>query len=277
MRRSFRDPAWLAAVTRRVRPSPPYLADLRVWIDPEDLDGAGNATLSNGAAVASLVVNKGSIGGSFTSDGSTVPTYSAAGGPGGRPCLTFVNGGLQSSLALSAFTFLHDGTAWTAYLVFRTTLANPNAIQALMTTAFTLGSSSSRGTSIFHDDRAASGREDRAMAYVSSGSTLNFSLQSADDDAPAATWSILGVRAQGANPFLQIVVNGSLKATATALTGSFSALIPTISLKLGRAGASSSFAGLMADIMVYAGRHDDTQRAAVEAWITSQTPGGFPQ
>lgn len=248
---------------------PPDVANLAVWLDAADLDGQRNATLSDGGLVGT-VINRGGMGGTFASEGSAPPKLSAFGGLGNRPTILFENGGLLSSLPASSFAFFTENGPWTIYLTQRSRLTNPNTIHAFVQTAAAVGASSSRGLSLFMDDRASVPRQDRLMTFLSTGGGFIYAMQSADDALPSGEWSTVVTRRVGLGQLARQWVDGVAAGTAGDVGAT--SLAPTLTLKIGRAESSFPHDGWITEVLIYRGvAHDDTTRADVEAWIAAKS------
>jgi len=105
-----------ARVTVTPPPAPPGAPV--VWIDGASLDGSNNSTLTNGQEFsATTIVNRGSLGGTFSGSATLAPKYKAN-CVGGYGCLSFdgVDDVAASSLAAASFQFLHVGPS-TCYAI----------------------------------------------------------------------------------------------------------------------------------------------------------------
>lgn len=250
----------------------PYEQFLQVYVDPNDLDGSNNSTLTDGQLV-DTVVNKGLLGGTFTAAGALRPTYRATGGSAGGPCLEFTGTEeMRSSLPASSFIFLHNGTSFSALFRYRSSLANPDKLQTILITAESIGASASRGLCLFNDDRASVPREDRQMSFLSSGSALNATLQSADDAAPTQTWLTASTILNQINNTMYQHING-VAAGSAVMSGVFSPLDPTITLAIGRnalfSGVTSGLDGKLGPIMIFNVSLETAARPFVDDFINA--------
>ena len=258
----------------------PFASTLLVYLDPDDLDGNnnGNADFIDGAT-ATGVINKGTLGGTFTTVGTVPPKFTRTGGFGGRNGLNFYSGGLLSSLPASSFTFMHDGSEFTAYYVYRNSETDSNRVQVIATTAATAGASGSRGYSIFTDDRVSVPREDMLLTFVSNGTQLNSNLISGVNTVQAPFWHLATTRKQ-TTPTVQYAqwANNGLLNTGP-LTNALSALAPTSTLCIGSTSAGQTpLVGQVGPVMIFSGAHDDRQRAVVNEFLQYKAKvSQFPQ
>lgn len=257
------DPS-LGAQARRRSVVPPGAPAL--WLDGDDIDGQRNSTLVNGQALASWI-NKGSLGGSM--DQATVglrPLFAASllNGKGGA---TFdgVDDRLNSTLAASAFKFLHDGTGGSIYAVFRTN------VSAAMVLASTRGSAgTSRGLTIGTNTLF------RAQTSMSDGVAIQASVTGASNSLATNKFDVYASRlASAASPDLRVAVNGvsvgSVDATA------FSALDPAATLVLGANATPGAFlAGDVACLLAYAADQSDAELSALQDFFQQKYGVTFP-
>lgn len=104
---------------------PGYGSTLAYWLDGDDLDGEGNATLMDGTSYGTPV-NKGSAGGAWAGLGAAAPTFRAALSPGkcreaaGLEWTSAVNAGLwldgTTLVQPTAFAVLAEMTGPSGYL-----------------------------------------------------------------------------------------------------------------------------------------------------------------
>lgn len=257
----------------------PFASTLLVYVDPDDLDGTntGNANFVDGNT-ATGVINKGTLGGTFTPVGTVPPKFTRTGGTNGKNGLNLFSGGLLSSLPASSFTFMHDGSEFTAYYTYRNSETDSNRAQVIATTATTAGASGSRGYSIFTDDRSSVPREDEQLAFVSNGTQLNSNLISADNTAQAPFWHV-GTTRKTITPTVRYTQwIDSILANDGPLTNALSALAPTSTLCLGSTSAGQTpLVGGLGPVMIFSGAHDDRQRAVVMEFLQYKAKGNFPQ
>lgn len=263
-------PVWFSPQRRRgVTPAPviPDAANLRGYIEGNNLDGLSNSTLINGDPVVS-VVNFGTLGGSF--DQVTLanqPLFSTTAGPGGtKPALTFDGTDwLTSSLASSAWTFLHDGTGATIYSVVKTSASAVGTIAAT-------GAGSAATVSMGHRYATTFA----ASFYMSDGAALRINAMAAAASVTNGSFdAMVSTLASADTPDLTIYVNGASVTTANA--AAFSGAAPLGSLTLGATPAGTNgLTGTYRRLMVYAGSHDAPTRAAVLAYMQALDAVTYP-
>lgn len=242
-----------------------------MWIDPDDLDGARNSTLTAGNPIDTLV-NKGTLGGTFVGTTGGRPTFQPTAGAGGGPCMRFGSGasgapfGMASSLPASSFSFLHDGSGCTIYSIVKVSTSHNGVIVATST-----GQNTNRGVGHRVNTNF------RASYWMSDGTALRINANSSINAITSGQHHVFSTRlannAIGSDA--EAHVDGALVFGVTSTA--FSSADPASTLCLGRTPVDASrLVGDCGDLFIYAGSHDDTQRAAVEAWLTSAR-GAFPQ
>jgi len=240
----------------------PDASNLRVWLDGDDIDGSNNSTLTNGNTFASWT-NKGTLGGTMAQAvGANQPTFRTGVGPGGaRPAADFdgVDDFMDSSLAASTFTFLHDGTGATIYTVAKTSLAGARTLLATGT-----GAAANRGIGHRYDTTFA------ANLYMSDGAVLRIYALSAINALTNGSFDMMASTLASADtPDASVYVNGTSVATGDA--AAFSSAAPASTLRLGLNSAGiRPFLGPIYQAMVYAGSHDTATRAAVLAFLVAK-------
>ena len=246
----------------------PFAGTLLAYFDPDDINntGTGNAGYVDGSSPK--ITNKGSLGGLLEPEGTVSPTYTRCGGPNGNSGFAYTNGRYQSSLLPASWAFLHDGTPYTMYYVYRSLATNPNSLHFLVGTAVTPGSSSSRGLSLLYDDRSSVPREDQQLYFVSSGSTLNAAITSADEAVIPPFWH-LATAVRSATGFAQYV-DGKLVGSS-AVTGAVSALDPSSTLVVGSSGGGTSpHFGVGGILAIYSGDHTTVQRKQFANYVNAR-------
>jgi hypothetical protein len=246
----------------------PTQNNLVVWLDGRNVDGANNTTLANNDPVVTWD-DQGSLASDPTQGtGTSQPTFIES-CLNGEACLRFDGGDfLLSALAASSFTFLHDGSDWTAYVVHKTATADPNAIDGLITTArFAAGF---RGMSLGLEDRAALPVNDAARFDMSNGIGNNLQITTADDTIESGLWHNLVAKLDddggvGADGFVYID-GASIMSQAT--VGSYNSGDPSASLSIANTSSGSFiFAGDIVQVLIYQSAHSDQTRETVEDWV----------
>jgi len=246
----------------------PDASNLRVWLDGDDIDGTNNSTLTNGNTFAGWT-NKGSLGGTMAQAvGANRPTFRTGVGPGGaRPAADFDGADFMlSSLAASAFTFMHDGTGATIYTVAKTTSSAARTLLATST-----GAAANRGIGHRYNTSFS------ASYFMSDGVALRINASSAAAAVTNGSFDVMASTLASADtPDMSIYVNGTSVATADATA--FSAADPSNTLAIGaNPGGAVAFLGPIYQAMVYAGSHDTATRAAVLAFLVAKAGvAGYP-
>lgn len=266
--KSMSGPGWF--VNRRAGGAgpvlPPDVAALRVFLDGDDTDGSANSTRTNGAAFTGWL-NKGTLGGTFdNTTGGQQPLFfsSLLNGRAGALFDT-VDDRLVSSLAASAFTFMHDGTGATIYSVVRTSTSGVRTIAATST-----GGTSTIG--IGH--RINTGFA--ASYYMSDGVATRINANGAAASVSNNLFDVLcSTLASADTPDMSMYAQGTAVVTANAT--SFATGDPTSTLHVGTNPVGSfPLAGNLVSLLVYAGAHDATTRAAVLAFLQAKYGVTFP-
>jgi hypothetical protein len=247
----------------------PFTSTLRVYLDPDDLDGSNNTTLTDRISPASFL-NKGTLGGTFASNGA--PRFTRSGGVNNRPGIYFDGAGwLTSSLAASSFAFLNDVGGYTVYAVWRAVETSPTADRRhiLLTTAVTPATAGSRGFTLAIDDRLVGLSRDNVLVHAcSDGTVLNASHASNNNAAQAPFNHLLTAMCHGTggNTFSTFVDGGLVQTSA--LAGSRNSTSPDTRLAIGATttGIETAF-GVLSALLIYEGGHTDQQREIVKLFL----------
>jgi lysophospholipase L1-like esterase len=235
----------------------------------QSVNGLYNSGLVDAAAVATWE-NLGSSGLDVTQGvGTAQPTFRTS-CQGGGPCVRFDGSDVLKASTASDWTFLNTGADATVMMEARTTSSNPNALFYVLATAAVGASTTSRGITLYYDDRSGSSRSDFVGWAISKGSApLAVSVTSANDDFTAATWhmwaAVLDDDGSTGNDGFQFV-DGAAATT-------YSASDPTSPLALGDEGTARTFAfiGDVGDVLIYSSALTETQRGindTVAAWAS---------
>ena len=241
----------------------------------QSVDGSYNSTLADLDAVATWT-NLGSSAKNVTQGtGSAQPTFRTGCYGSSSPCVRFDGGDKLQASTAADWTFLNTGADATFMLSARTTSSNPNALFYVAGTAATGASTTSRGITLYYDDRSGSSRNDFVGWSISKGSApLSVSVTSANGDFTAATWhtwtALLDDDGSTGNDGFQFVDGAAVGAAAAS---TYSASAPTSPLTLGDEGTTRTFAfvGDIGDVLVYSSALTATQRGinnAVAAWAS---------
>lgn len=240
----------------------------------QSVNGSYNSGLSDLDAVATWE-NLGSSALDITqATGTAQPSFRTS-CQGGGPCVRFDGTDVLKAATASDWTFLNTGADATVMMEARTTSSNPNALFYVLATAAVGASTTSRGITLYYDDRSGSSRNDFVGWAISKGSApLAVSVTSANDDFTSATWhmwaAVLDDDGSTGNDGFQFV-DGAAVGAAAATT--YSASAPTSPLALGDEGTARTFAfiGDVGDVLIYSSALTETQRGindAVAAWAS---------
>lgn len=172
----------------------------------------------------------------------------------------------------TAMQFLHQSPS-TLYMVFKPgSVADPNALYALLDNVTIGGSSGSRyGIRIQWDDRASVPTND-SMTLLNrlGGGTANINTTSVDF-FPAQTYGVLSIVSDPSNATAasrsSIRRNGGSPAQNNTGTNSVGNTAPTYDLALGATGGDGGLptVGDICEVACYDTKHDDATRSAIEA------------
>ena len=245
----------------------PSSTNLVVWFDGRDIDGADNGTLTDSATFQTWE-DKGSLALDMTqATAGARPTFIQS-CFNSKACARFSTDDFMQAGTAVNYKFLSDGSDYTAYVVFKTTLSNPDTFYVLLSTGST--GSGAVGMNMFFDDRSSIPREDKIVANIANGSAFPVNFISADDAVPAAAWHAVVMKLDevGSGNDVNVYVDGTLSGGA-ASTAAYSASNPAAPLTLGRAGSSALgfLGGDVAQVLIYSVAHSDGERDDVEDWI----------
>jgi hypothetical protein len=237
-----------------------------VFLDGDDTDGSANSTRTNGLPFDNWL-NKGTLGGTFSNATALQQPLFATALVGGKSGATFdgIDDRLTSSLAASAFTFMHDGSGMSIYAVSR------SSTSAVMTIASTRGSAaSSRGLML------GTNTTFRASVQMSDGVALQAAITGANNSLSTSLFDVYSARLSSSRvPNMRSNVNGASVGTTAATA--FSGGAPAASLVVGaNASGASFFNGNLVCMLVYNVDHDDTQEAAIRAFLAAKYGVTFP-
>lgn len=224
----------------------------------------------NGSTVSAWA-NQGTAGGSVSQGtAASQPTWSATGGPNSRAALAFDGGDwLTSDLAASAWAFLHSANS-TAFVVWKTTSANPNAYFGVLSTASS--GTPDRGFALFYDDRSGLSRNDRLIANINNGGANVASLLTGNNAFPAATWGVAEYvfAYQDAGSDLIALVNGTSVGTSESAVAT-SASAPQGPLELGRlvSDTGSRLIGSITEVIAFNRTLNAGERSQLRRYLGS--------
>lgn len=242
-------------------PFTPLIAASQLWLDFGD---AANLTLVSGAI--STMNNKGILGGTFGNTTSTQrPNCDGTYTQNGRTCSRFDGGDtLYSSLAASAWKFLHDGTIYRCMAVVQT--ENAAVTQEVLSTR---SSSSTTGAEM---RRNATSTRIEQLITTGSTSVVSHTLTDNSTSMRLLEWFADPSNGTAANRGAMTVNNGTASLGNTATTAPSSAN-PAATAYVGsrNAGAGTWWTGKMCEIVIWGGIYNTTPiRDAMIAYLNAK-------
>lgn len=257
-----------AVSLQRTPPSAPVVpsTNLQVYLDGSDTDGTSNATRTNGVAFNDWL-NKGALGGTFSNATGTQQPLFASSLLNGRAGATFdgTDDRLVSSLPMSSWAFLHNGNGATIYSVVRTSTSAVHTIAATST-----GAAASIGVLHRYNTGFA------ASYAMADGTALRIAINGAAASVNTGLFDIMtSTLASADTPDASVYVQGVSVTNGNA--AAFTASNPSSTLIVG-ANPSGGFplAGDLVCLLIYDVSHDNTQRAAVLAFLAAKYGVTFP-
>lgn len=220
--------------------------------------------LADGAAVATWADTSGN-GRNVTGAATEQPLKQTAAN-GGRSFSVAQYDGINDVLqhgTAATWKFLHDGSDWTAYVVFYVTDASPDTLYGLFGTDS--GSNARIGASCLYDDRSSESRSDQLIQEICKGSGGNWIIynQSADGVWAPQAWGVAtfvydaGVGGDDAVTY----VNGISVCSDETANLPYSGSNPTYNLDIGALGNKNRPAKIsLAELLIYTEAHDNDER-----------------
>jgi hypothetical protein len=258
---------------------PTSITGLQLWLDASDAQ-----TLYDATSGGSLVAADGGV--ARWEDKSGNSRHMTQGTAGSRPARkTAIQGGkdvlrfdgsadfMSVASSTATFAFLHNSTA-TVFVAYKPSGENPDALYSIIDNC--RNGVTVTGYTLFFDDR---GGESRNNKILSAGGTAagNFVVVSADNFHPANTFAcitnvIKGQDGTAANRS-RLYKNGTIDAAVNTSSGSATGNA-THDLMIGAAytaTTNTSFLnGDIAEIIIYDTALSNTDRAAVESYLTTK-------
>lgn|GEM_PF-3449861 len=253
----------------------------RNWFNAQSIDGTYNSSLSADAAVTTWT-NLGSLTETMTQTTAANQPIYKMNCVNGQACLRFDGTDFLKGVNASDYTFMHNGSDYTIFFLYKTTLSNPNSVYVAVSTANTAGASGSRGASFFLDDRVSQTREDKQMYWISTGAGFNLNAQPVDDSAPAGEWNIVSglVDDDGSTGMDVTQWINSRRITTNNIVTAYSATDPSSALSIGAQGnGGNALVGDMVQVIIYPTALTTAERASVEdalSWAYELIPHGKP-
>ena len=234
------------------------------------LKGDGITGLSDGDAVATWPDSSGNSRHFTQATAGLRPTWQTN-EANGRPVVRFDGADdWLTNTTKADWRFLHNGSDWTLFVVFKTTAANPDRTCGILGNN---GAASARiGRHLYYDDRSGLGQNNRLHVLMTKGVGVSPILDYAtnDDAFPAQTWALISSRFEsgvGGDDHV-IYVNGVAKASAEPANLPYSALDATHDIQLGANGNAAGLAeGDIAELLLYDSALSNADRIQVEQYL----------
>lgn len=163
-----------------------YVNGAHTCFSAQNINTTYNSSMSNGAAISHWDNVGSSAKDADQVTGAQMPTY-ITNCVGGQPCVRFDGGDRMYTSTIADWTFLSNGTDYTFSINFKTA-ADPNALLILASTQ-TAVAGTTRGMSIYYDDRVSFPAEDQIGFALGNGTaTLSINSRSDDDAATGGDW-----------------------------------------------------------------------------------------
>ena len=188
----------------------------------------------------------------------------------GLPVIRHAIGDLLVASTASDWKFLHDGTEFAVYVVWKATDVDSDTLQVFFDTGGL--SSVDTGFVITYDDRSSQTREDWMVVNIAKGDSGNFEGEprTLDEGAAGGEWHITAVRQTATD--LEVLTDGHYGGDATnALDGSPSASNPTSALTIGARYTNTwNLLGDWARILIISGTVSDANHEAVQDFLAEE-------
>jgi hypothetical protein len=258
----------------------PQPSTVKVWLDADDA-----STITESSGEVSQWDDKSTNGYSFTQATSTARPDNG-GTQNGRPTLNFDGGDwLESTSVASEWSFMHDGTQWTCFIVGKHgPSSNPNSL------AYYFGTSdatpSQIGYSLYTDDRAVFSLNERVGTYIGRGANPAVVNQSsANGTVSLGQHNILSdqVDADNATASLRstLRVNGGSAINLNASTGPVNTGAPAVPLRIGSVN-TGRLVGEIAELIIVDQWLSTSERERYEGYLahkwglTAELPANHP-
>lgn len=252
-------------------PTPLDLGDVQLWLDASD---ASTITDAGGGAVSQWTSKDISSKAFVQATAGLRPTTGAS-TQNGLNVIDFASDWLASNLSSSLWSFFHNGTSYTVFMVASVVGANPDKIVTLMSTNEIAGSS--RGAHFFYDDRSSGSRNDQIRHFVSAGSPTFANVDNASANGALTTDAFHLIRFSGdpdnataANrSTIEVDDGGDIKNNSTSNAVSTSA--PVATLRIGTNPAGTQLGDLkIAEIIVFSRDLNLGERLAMEEYLADK-------
>lgn len=212
--------------------------------------------------------------GSFTADleDGASPQFLVA-SCDGHPCVRGASGDWSQAKSTTPAQWNPigaSGAQFSCHLYLRTTASNPNALYTVYATS--TGTTSSRGSLLYYDDRAASAREDKILwrHYPAAGSE---SIDSDDDALDEGNWRVISIDYPGESSGGNVTLySDGVSVGTVAVSASYNDGDSTVALHLGSAAGSFPFQGDYRGMVCYTGAGSQGLAASVTTAFQARFP-----
>ena len=265
-----------AALSTWVPFVPSALTGLQLWLDASDGSSLYDATSGGVVVAADAAVSRWED----KSGNSRHATQATTGNrplrktaiQGGKDVLRFdgTNDRLSIGSSTSTFNFLHLSNA-TVFVVFKVAGANPDNLQAVIDNSDGTGG---RGYVVYFDDRSSASKNNRLLVGGGLYPAYSHLVETADGGFSANAFQVLTNVIQATNVTAanrsRLYVNGTVNAAVNTSTDTLSG-DANADLTIGcQTGLSSFLNGDIAEVIIYNAALSDTDRAAVEGYLTTK-------
>jgi hypothetical protein len=252
-----------------------------LWLDASD----SSTITTAGAAVSAWNDKSGNARHFEQATGSLQPAHTTA-ALNGLAVVDFNLDYLTSSAATSTWTFLHDSTGSSVFMVVKAgTGSNPNDLYGIAGTNQL--SSTQIGWALLYDDRSSQSRNDAALAWVGNGSAGNPTISNTTNDVwTANAYQVVGVVSDPGNGTAAsrsfVYMNGGTALANNAAGQTRSTSTASHNLTIGAVGAVVPLIGGIAEFIIVSGIASADTRQRIEGYLahkwglTAGLPSGHP-
>ena len=226
-------------------------------------------SLSDATAVSTWT---GANGGTLTQSGGNRPTFYAKRFPQGRPCVSFAAASSQymiSGAAASTWKFLNDGSAWTAFVVWRTNDTNTSSAKYFLLSTCPPASADT-GLLVFYDNNTADSLTAAGccVLYCAASGQSVYTPEVSNGQSSLAVHDF-SVRCDGTA--LDMYDWGTSFSHTASTSHAFNNANPTNTLTVGATGTPSFYLnGDIAAIVICKGALNATDLNAVNAYLEAK-------
>lgn len=239
-----------------------YDADNDVYND------AGSTLATDGQTVQEIHDQTGNGRHITQATGSAQPTLQTN-EVNGHNVIRHASGDILQAATAADWKFMHDGTEFAAYVVWKTTSTSPNALSVLLDTGSL--SNSYVGFGLWNDDRSGSSRSDQMLLRILNGSgSPEVEAQTVDEAVAAGQWHVAAARLTASQGELRSDGHWGGGDDDTP-AGSASASNPRAALVVGGSEANSfNLIGDWARVIIVSGTVSDANHRAIQDYLSEE-------